>query len=550
MACLERCTRGPSSSTLLRSGDAALHRIATRWLHGSRSASSTACVLAGRGVNRCGAPKAGDTATMSLAKRNNGCVQCRIRRIRCDKEEPECFKCRKKGICCSGQGIEYRFSSHMSVPQSSKNDDAQELNRDGLHQASPGSKPGRRLPRRPAQSLDRDDVQPSKPGRLSARRHEQASTPKSPSELPGTPQLQLQFRLQMPSQQGSHARREATPPDERELCLTTLRQRSAALGPLRGSLESVTSRSRMFFDHFSNFIAAKMVVFDYAGNGYRQIILPLACQDPMVEQAVSTVAAFHLAREAPNMREAAELAQQAVLTRLYRQSLSLDSKHLFDIAAWATILALLVGDTITGSKNYIRLLGLLSFLAKLSESATSLSSTTKAFISEQTRMFELFGLPLSSEQKGIEALGRCSEFYLDFMTAAPARDLGSRQRENIGIMKDAICKACDIYRRRALHIITAEQSIQLVSDLQETVAGLDPKEDGGHTLVWTYFVAAAESSLPQHRDFFVDRLKSLFECTRFGSIPIALETLDLIWSGHDSSHWTDVVTRQRPLLIM
>jgi hypothetical protein len=33
--------------------------------------------------------------------------------VRCDKTEPECFKCCKKGIKCSGQGIECRFSSHM-----------------------------------------------------------------------------------------------------------------------------------------------------------------------------------------------------------------------------------------------------------------------------------------------------------------------------------------------------------------------------------------------------------------------------------------------------
>ena len=164
--------------------------------------------------------------------------------------------------------------------------------------------------------------------------------------------------------------------------------------------------------------------------------------------------------------------------------------------------------------------------------------------------FELFGLPLSSEQKGIEALDRCTDFYMDFMTACPVQHLASGQRERIGIMKDAIQQACDIYRRRALHMISPEQSIQLVERIQDTVADLDPKEDGGHTLVWACFVAAAESSLPQHRELFANRLRGLFECTRFGTIPIALETLELIWSAHGSSHWTDVVTRQRPLLIM
>lgn len=40
--------------------------------------------------------------------------------MRCDKTEPECFKCCKKGIKCSGQGIECRFSSHMNYGSSSR----------------------------------------------------------------------------------------------------------------------------------------------------------------------------------------------------------------------------------------------------------------------------------------------------------------------------------------------------------------------------------------------------------------------------------------------
>lgn len=47
-----------------------------------------------------------------------GCLECRTRRVRCDKTEPECFKCCKKGIKCSGQGIECRFSSHMKYSSS------------------------------------------------------------------------------------------------------------------------------------------------------------------------------------------------------------------------------------------------------------------------------------------------------------------------------------------------------------------------------------------------------------------------------------------------
>lgn len=36
-----------------------------------------------------------------------GCHECCKRRLKCDKTEPECLKCLKRGIGCSGQGFRY-----------------------------------------------------------------------------------------------------------------------------------------------------------------------------------------------------------------------------------------------------------------------------------------------------------------------------------------------------------------------------------------------------------------------------------------------------------
>lgn len=49
-----------------------------------------------------------------------GCLECRNRRICCDRTEPDCRKCLKKRIKCSGQGIECRFSSYMHAVPSEK----------------------------------------------------------------------------------------------------------------------------------------------------------------------------------------------------------------------------------------------------------------------------------------------------------------------------------------------------------------------------------------------------------------------------------------------
>jgi hypothetical protein len=147
-------------------------------------------------------------------------------------------------------------------------------------------------------------------------------------------------------------------------------------------------------------------------------------------------------------------------------------------------------------------------------------------------------------------LSKRPDYYLGFMSSSPSLNQDPEQYANVSVMKEAIRQACDLYRNRALHLITDEESIQSVERLRETVLDLDPSVDGSHALVWTYFVAAAESILPEHREFFSHRLQSLYSCTHFGTIPIAVQTLEHIWANRGTQRWTQVVTRHRPILIM
>ncbi len=41
--------------------------------------------------------------------RYDSCRQCTKRRIKCDKSTPQCFKCVKRGLECSGVGKKYHF---------------------------------------------------------------------------------------------------------------------------------------------------------------------------------------------------------------------------------------------------------------------------------------------------------------------------------------------------------------------------------------------------------------------------------------------------------
>ncbi|KFY50297.1 hypothetical protein V496_09406 [Pseudogymnoascus sp. VKM F-4515 (FW-2607)] len=395
---------------------------------------------------------------MSLAKRNNGCLECRMRRVRCDKAEPECFKCRKKGIKCSGQGIECRFSSHMTR-MTSTNSSQSAIGAAGMNnQASGSPSPSRVAKRYRSTNIASTQLQMRAPRSYESKPSTRCGSAISSSSLGLGLPLSSEALDDGPLTSGTPSHPQlASILDLEELDqdVEELDQSRMQLSSPRAPIQVVPAQARMLFDHFSKFIAAKMVVFDFTGNGYRQIVLPLACQDEMVGRAVSVIAAFHLAQEAPHMRIAAERGQQAILSRLCRDSLLLEPERLFSLSKWATVLVLLVGTTITGSDNFVYLLELLSCLARSSASVHSLSDTTRAFIMEQTRMFELFGFPLSSEEKGLKTLTRCPDYYLDFMLPCPSLRLDP------AVYSNAMCATVygkhvsyiETVRYRALHRI-------------------------------------------------------------------------------------------------
>lgn len=73
---------------------------------------------------------------------------------------------------------------------------------------------------------------------------------------------------------------------------------------------------RMLFDHFARVIAPYMVVLDSSSNGWRDMILPIACQEPLVQRAVSVVSAFHFSSYRPELCQYAEAGRNDVIARL------------------------------------------------------------------------------------------------------------------------------------------------------------------------------------------------------------------------------------------
>ncbi|KAF4345619.1 transcription factor [Fusarium beomiforme] len=312
--------------------------------------------------------------------------------------------------------------------------------------------------------------------------------------------------------------------------------------------EASNAQTRSMFSHFSETIASHMVVLDSFSNGYRDVILPLACHDETLAQAISVVSAFHLGQNDPRLQRVAEAGHQSIVQKLRRDSLQLSPEQLFNPYTLATILVLLVGETITGADNYTYLLEMLNCLTQYPDWLSKLPPNLREFFLQQIKMFQLFGVPLANESKGLKVLTG-PEAYLDFM-AYPELPPQSEHFTNMQTIRSAIFDACSIYRRRAESSLSDHESIHLLEQLRQKVMNIDCSTKGAHALVWTYFIAAAESILPEHREFFSTRLADLYSITNFGSIPVAVKALGTIWSMQGTRRWTEIVSSETPILIM
>lgn len=137
------------------------------------------------------------------------------------------------------------------------------------------------------------------------------------------------------------------------------------------------------FDAVAEHVAPVMVVLDHVANGYRDIILPLACEHDLLRNAVSVVAAQHLALSCPSYQEVADDGRATLISQLRREAFQASPDHVFDQGTWATIIVLLVGETITGSSEYGHLL---QTLLCLFQNVGHMDSSTKTFLTQQTHM--------------------------------------------------------------------------------------------------------------------------------------------------------------------
>ena len=121
-------------------------------------------------------------------------------------------------------------------------------------------------------------------------------------------------------------------------------------------------------------------------NGYRDLILPLAHGDPLVQRAVMVVSALHLGNQQKQLRQQAEIGRATILARLRQDVMRGSVEDVLNVSTWATLLILLVGETVTGSSDFVHLFSMLRSLMSLRNGSLLGSHDLSTFLDYQRRL--------------------------------------------------------------------------------------------------------------------------------------------------------------------
>ena len=127
-----------------------------------------------------------------------------------------------------------------------------------------------------------------------------------------------------------------------------------------------------------------MVVFDNGFNGYRDVLLQLAFTDDLVQRAVCVCSAFYMGLRNPALYEIAERGRSAIISALSDQMACRQpgNANVFNMSTVATVLLLLVGETVTGSDEFSPL----AALAQRNDTFEGATVTSRSFFQQQINM--------------------------------------------------------------------------------------------------------------------------------------------------------------------
>ncbi|KAJ3461958.1 hypothetical protein MRS44_010511 [Fusarium solani] len=431
-----------------------------------------------------------------------GCHECARRRIDCDRNEPECYKCRAKGVKCSGLGIRYRFNEGVA----SRGKLAYKLVPDTLSY------------KKDPNSTTKKDQEPCSSG---DKVIETAPPPK-----PNSP--------------------DADNLAEDEDIATT----DSKLWDLDWGLDHIDGRTRFFLQYFSDHIAQITAVINLGFNGYRDLVLPYAELDSMIRKAIVVVAEQHLALKTDSCAPYSPTYGSLLRDLVERSN---QCPPVQDELAQTALLLLHIREMISGSDNFKLIYGSLRILIKnmvLEQNLESENLVLGRFVKIQILRVSLFGESLFDEANGSEFLLTHGEACLEFLRFCLR--LHPEHEELMSYIFDLITMACDIYVQRATNNPPMHQTVQSVERFKQIANKVNTYDNiiGRHLLAWAYFVVAAESSTDSHREFFLERLQTLHCMTGCGNVLRAIEQIRGFWAVQGTTRWTRLLGGPDQALIM
>lgn len=308
-------------------------------------------------------------------------------------------------------------------------------------------------------------------------------------------------------------------------------------------------------------IAKEMVAIDGYANGWRHLVLPVSFESEVVMNAVSAASAFHIASKHNAMVTTAQyLYTKAIQGLTRRQDFTKAGKDITSQNILA-LLVLLVSVMITGCSDFPVLYKVLeSALDSVGGEDALGASDLAQFIRRQIRKFvqdcvhlcidqrltdgrfRVYGSVLISEQMGIETIQKHAlETFECLQHCSIQHPEYAQATSNI---RNQIQQAFNIYLRRARGELDRIQSHLLIDHFIQTAEAY-PKScsSAEHVLIWASFIVAAESSLPQHQQFFRDRLVAFNRRNGFSNILKGLEVLESIWQTAPNTRWTTIISQ-------
>ncbi|KAJ9648153.1 hypothetical protein H2201_002307 [Coniosporium apollinis] len=295
-----------------------------------------------------------------------------------------------------------------------------------------------------------------------------------------------------------------------------------------------------------------MVVFDWDRNGWRWFILPLAESNDVVRDAVLAVSASHLAQKSPGLAPKAKILRGAAIQSVILRSRNLYQNIAPDPPLIAALMLLVLDDMVSGGDEFPFIFKMLRCLLQMLGGEDTLSTSEfGVFLLQHYRYLEFVTLPTLTEAEAVAAITTRFHHYLDFLINPFLGDKTDPLCPSVASMLiNCFSQASSIYVCRALSGPSAPLSGPAIEQLKATVEAIPPGSAGEHLLAWVFFVAAAESSSAEHRQFFKKRLKGLYDhgCSGFGNIWPALVLLENMWQRSDQS-WTSMLAGESRVLI-